>query len=138
MKRSFYNTHARRALIDFLKENSDRQFSSKEIADRFTYYGAPGKSTIYRQLSELCSLGIVHRYSDDRKTPLYQYFSEESCKEHFHMRCTECGKLFHLECTEMFSLEQHINQSHGFIIDRKNTILIGTCDKCGKGVENAK
>ncbi len=138
MKRNSYNTPARRALIDFLKENSERQFSSKEIADNFNYSGAPGKSTIYRQLSELCSLGIVRRYSDDGKPPLYQYFSEGGCGEHFHMRCTECGRLFHLECSEMFSLEQHINQSHGFMIDRKNTILIGTCGKCGKGAENAK
>lgn len=137
MKRNSYNTPARRALLDFLRKNSERQFSSKEIADNFNYTGAPGKSTIYRQLSELCSLGIVRRYSGENKTPLYQYFSEGGCGEHFHMKCTNCGKLFHLECNELFSLEQHINQDHGFLIDRKNTILLGTCGKCGRGAENA-
>ena len=138
MKRNPYNTPARRALLNFLKENSDRQLSSKEISNNFSYLGAPGKSTIYRQLSELCSLGIVRRYLDDGKPPLYQYIPEDGCDKHFHMRCSECGKLFHLECNEMFSVEQHLTQNHGFTIDRKNTILIGTCGKCGKGAENAK
>ncbi|MBR6557764.1 MAG: transcriptional repressor [Clostridia bacterium] len=133
MKKTSYNTPARKALIEFFKSNKDNQFTSKEVSKYFSYNGAPGKSTVYRQLAELCRDGIVKRYSTNVKTPLYQYFSEGECSDHFHMKCTLCGKLFHLECHEMSLLAEHISHNHKFSIDRKNTVILGQCDSCFEG-----
>ncbi|MBR5452676.1 MAG: transcriptional repressor [Clostridia bacterium] len=133
MKRSSYNTTARKALIEFFKANKDKQFTSREVADHFVYSGAPGKSTVYRQLSDLCRDGIIRRYSTNGEAPLYQYFSESCCSDHFHMKCTECGKLFHLECDEMSILADHISNTHSFSIDMRSTVLLGRCGKCAEG-----
>ena len=133
MKRSSYNTTARKALIEFFKTNKDKQFTSREVSEHFVYSGAPGKSTVYRQLSDLCRDGVIKRYSANGGAPLYQYFSESGCADHFHMKCTGCGKLFHLECDEMAVLAEHISHTHSFSIDKRNTVLLGRCSKCAMG-----
>lgn len=137
MARAPYNTAARKTLVSFLRNNRERQFSSSEIAEAVSDSGNLGKSTVYRQLSELCAEGIVRRYADGNRHPLYQYFSEGGCDSHFHMKCRLCGRLFHVDCPEMTQVADHVLAEHQFRIDRENTVLVGTCEDCG-GTKNGE
>lgn len=130
MARAPYNTMARKSLVQFLRSNRDRQFSSNEIAQVVSVSYHLGKSTVYRQLSELCAEGIVRRYVDEKRHPLYQYFSEGGCDSHFHMKCRQCGRLFHIDCPEMTQVADHVLEEHQFQIDRENTVLVGICEDC--------
>lgn len=62
-------------LLNYLKENSDREFSIDALALELGEIsgGKIGKSTIYRQVKELCRSGLLRRFRKEGKTVVYQY-----------------------------------------------------------------
>ena len=141
-----YQTPARRALLDFFAANPDRQFTAEQLctllcdaSDR-RGGGSPkgefvGKSTVYRQLSRLCTEGLLRRFEDiapdGSAVHVYQYLPSEGCEQHFHLKCLCCGRVSHLDCTEADALLSHILADHGFAVDRGSSILYGRCTTCG-------
>lgn len=129
-----YNTKQKTILINFLKNNTNRQFSINEIAKGVENSGI-GKSTVYRQMSNLLEEGIVRRYRGQGKTVVYQYADKDmGCHKHFHLKCSDCGKIIHLDCHHIMNLMGHITEEHGFSIDMANTVLYGRCNGCRKGI----
>lgn len=61
-----YDTGARRALTEFMKDNAGRQFTADEIAEQLS--AAAGKSTVYRLLSRLCDEGELRRLPRDGRS----------------------------------------------------------------------
>ena len=49
---------------------------------------------------------------------------------HLHLKCVKCGKIIHLECHFMEEISHHIEESHGFTLQCKNSILYGVCKEC--------
>lgn len=90
------------------------------------------KSSIYRNLSFLCSEGIVRKFKGEGETScVYQYLGgERSCRDHFHLKCIECGSLIHLDCQMGSELCRHIEEHHGFSVDSGRSILYGICESC--------
>ena len=131
-----YKTAGRQRLLDFLQSHPDRQFTVDELAvdlSRITQKN-PGKSTLYRHLSELCDEGTARKYrSDTQSAYVYQYVGTGDCCHHFHLKCLSCGELVHLECTVSEELLSHISSHHRFCVDSGRSILYGTCDSCAKG-----
>ncbi|MBP3242718.1 MAG: transcriptional repressor [Ruminococcus sp.] len=134
MKRdSGYNTRQKEKLLDFLIKNKHKHNNVQEISAYLAEEGSPlGTATIYRQLDKLVDAGVVRKYSFDSKTgACYQYIDGgQACHEHFHLKCLSCGKLIHLDCDHLMSINQHIAQSHGFIIDPSQTVFYGKCADC--------
>ena len=126
-----YKTKQKQILINFLKENTDKHFSIKEITDAVSNKNV-GKSTIYRLIDKMTDDGSIRRFrGNNGKSVLYQYIGNYSeCNSHFHLKCTKCGILIHLNCEHITSLNQHINKHHQFDIDTGKTILYGTCSAC--------
>ena len=61
------------------------------------------------------------------------------CEQHLHLKCVKCGKIIHLECHFMEEISHHIEESHGFTLQCKNSILYGICKECKPGDhENAE
>ena len=57
---------------------------------------------------------------------------------HFHMLCRRCGNLMHVDCALMRTMSEHLMKDHGFMLDPRETILVGVCEKCrGVGGEEA-
>ena len=114
-----YHTEGREALIDFLSRNPDRQFTVDELFMEVRGTAEIGKSSIYRQLGELCAEESVRRfYSDGSKRALYQYVGHAcDCSRHFHEKCIRCGSLRHLECDDSRLFAEHLLAVHGFSID---------------------
>ncbi len=135
MTKGRYNTAAREAIIEFFSENPDRQFTADEVFEGLTAKcapKAPGKSTVYRLLSQLLEEGMLRRFRDGADSNyLYQHSSKnQKCDFHFHMKCTECGKIYHLECEKSDDLLYHVLSEHGFAVNCSKSMLYGQCQKC--------
>jgi Fur family ferric uptake transcriptional regulator len=134
---SRYNTRQGKLLVDYLASLGERHVTANEIAAYFE--GQPsaiGLTTIYRHLEKLAKTGIIRKYiPDEGASACYQYISEnKTCREHFHLRCEQCGTLIHLECDELDNIRRHMMREHDFQINTLKTVFYGTCKKCSGGV----
>ena len=143
-----YTTPARRALLDFFASRPDRQFTAEQLCTLLCDTGDRpsarehaqqkeffGKSTVYRQLSQLCEEGQLLRFEgvtpEGAAVHWYQYRHDAVCDGHFHLKCTRCGHLEHLDCGRAQELIAHIQTEHGFIVDCATSVLLGICNRCG-------
>ena len=131
-----YKTAGRRRLLAYLADHPDRHVTVDELAAELAASAAPsdkpiGKSTLYRQLADLCADGIVRKYrSDTQSAYVYQYVGQGDCCRHFHLKCLSCNALIHLECSVSEELLSHISDHHGFEVDSGRSILYGLCEAC--------
>lgn len=130
-----YKTKQKDRILTCLIQNKDRHLTVDEI--RFALNGEEpmvGKTTIYRYLDKLVSQGIVRKYFiEEGKSACYQYMDQNDlCKEHYHLKCVDCGRLLHLECDYLEEMDSHIREHHNFQVDHSKTVLYGQCDSCAK------
>ena len=134
---STYKTEGRQRLLSFLVNHPDNQYTVDEITEALDSEGKPiVKSSLYRQLSELCEDGTVRKYRTDRQSSFaYQFVGQNDCSHHFHLKCLVCGKLIHLECRLSDELLEHIREDHRFRVDSGRSILYGLCEDCAAGID---
>lgn len=126
-----YQTKHKKALIEYLKENSHRHLSINEIQEGMKH--AIPVATLYRLIDSLVDEGLVRKYIiGPSSSCCYQYADCSKEHQHFHLICEKCGKLIHLECHEVEHLIQHVSDEHNFNIDVSRINLYGLCDKCQK------
>ncbi len=142
MTRGAYNTRQKRELLSFLKERSMRHFSVDEVVFELRDRGEKiGRSTVYRYLELLADQGSVRKYQSVQGITQYQHVEDASrCDDHFHMMCSRCGNLLHVDCGQMRAMSEHLMKDHGFLLDPRETILVGLCRECrqadGEAVED--
>ena len=127
-----YNTNQKKLIVDFLKNNAEKQYTIEELAENITSKDAKiGKSTIYRLINKMVEEGSVRRtVKGNSRQFLYQYADIEECRFHLHMKCRECGKLFHMDDEKSKKLMDMLHDGNGFDLDMRETLLMGTCEKC--------
>ena len=90
-----------------------------------------GRSTVYRFLELLAEQGSVRKYQNVHGVTQYQHVEDDTdCDGHFHMMCSRCGELLHVDCSLMGTLASHLMEDHGFLLDPRETILVGVCERC--------
>ena len=86
-----YRTHQRLALLGFLENNPERQYTIDEMIEQLGE-DAPAKSTAYRIVKKLCDEGFIRRFSREGTAgAVYQLAGKCCCAEHLHIRCLECA-----------------------------------------------
>ena len=132
-----YNTRQKRALLSFLQERSMQHFSVDEVVFELRDRGETiGRSTVYRYLEMLAEQGKVRKYPGVQGVTQYQHVENAAkCDAHFHMLCSRCGNLLHVDCGLMGTLCGHLMEEHGFLLDPRETILVGICRDCRDGEE---
>ena len=135
--RSEYNTRQKRELLKFLKDHDLENFTLDEIMFRMQDQGTQiGRTTVYRYLETLADQGNVRKYQDAQGVTQYQHVEDDArCASHFHMMCEKCGTLYHVDCDLMQTLAQHIAAEHGFLLNPRQTVLVGICAKCASNGE---
>lgn len=124
-----YNTHQRKALIDFLQLNCEKTFTIEEIVSHMNS-DEISQSTAYRLMTKLVEDGLVHRsVKGNSRSFVYQYISDKKCDGHLHMKCTGCGKVYHLDHSMTAHMQDDIKSNTGFEID-SHTVLLGKCNTC--------
>lgn len=126
-----YKTKQRAAILDFIKNNKDKEITANDILVYLNKNDLKAsQTTIYRYLDTLVKEGIIKKnYSDEKSSSCYQYVAK-NCKEHYHLKCNNCGEITHLDSEIFSSIEKKIIDKYGFKIDNIKTILYGTCNKC--------
>lgn len=127
-----YKTHQRSCIEECIKSAGDRHLTVDDIINLLNARGeSVGRTTVYRTLERLEKENRVRHYAaDKRQSDCYQYITD-GCREHFHLKCVNCGRLFHLSCAHLNEVYTHISDSHGFCVDRSKTIFYGVCKDCG-------
>lgn len=126
-----YKTKQRVAILDFIESNKDREVTANDILVHLNKNDLKAsQTTIYRYLDNLVKEGIIKKnYSEEKSSSCYQYVGKR-CKEHYHLKCNNCGEIIHLDSEIFSSIEKKIIDRYGFKIDNIKTILYGTCNKC--------
>ena len=128
-----YNTKTRQLILDYLINNRQHAVSASNILEHLEAQGAnPNPTTVYRYLDKLAKDGTVIKYVAEKGCQAaYQYVEPgRGCEQHLHLKCVKCGKIIHLECHFMEEISHHIEESHGFTLQCKNSILYGVCKEC--------
>lgn len=126
-----YNTKQRNLILNCLIKNRDKHITADEIMT-FISKEKVGKTTIYRYLDKLVSQGLVRKFIFPKGTSAcYQYIdNSESCYEHYHLKCLDCGQLIHFECKYLDDINNHILNNHDFNVDHSKTVFYGQCGIC--------
>jgi len=135
MENKRYHTAGRAALVSYLTQHTkERPQSAEEIYGGLAAgAGAPGRSSVYRQLGELADAGVVRRFHADPagESFVYQYVGDDRhCDRHFHLQCLRCGRVEHLCCACAENLQEHLMAEHGFAVDSGHSVLYGVCAVC--------
>lgn len=126
-----YKTKQKTIIEEAIKCSKDKHITVDSLAAKLDKMGEKvGRTTVYRCLERLTEEGVVRKYQTAGESACYQYVSGEECHEHFHLKCEECGKLIHIECEKIVDLNAHINEHHGFSVNKLKTVLYGVCKEC--------
>ena len=124
--KSSYNTQQKTAILDCLKDNAARQYTIEELLAELGDK-APGRSSAYRIIKNLCDEGLACRQvREGTRKAVYQAAGTSCCSEHLHIKCLNCGMLIHLD----ESAADELCKKTGFVIDDMRSMLYGRCAKC--------
>lgn len=125
-----YQTEQKKLVLAYLCAHQDRAFSLDELAAPMVACGV-GKSTVYRLIARLVEDGRVRRYlREGGRGYTYQYFAQNDCRTHLHLRCTDCGRVVHLEKAVSAAVKETLKKDTGFLLDDEKTMLSGKCARC--------
>lgn len=126
-----YNTKQREVILRCLSQNTDRHLTADEISALLAKSDCKvGKATVYRYLERLTDEGKIRRYmSDSGGSACYQMI-DDSCHEHFHLKCIGCGRIIHVECDFLSEMSDHLMNDHSFEIDVSRITIYGRCENC--------
>lgn len=123
-------TETRRSLVDVLAA-AKMPLTLPEILNRGR---SLAQSSVYRNLSELETAGVVHRVVTADDHARFE-LAEHLTGHHHHLVCSSCGAVIdftvptRLEGTlehELASVAEH----HGFAADHHRLDILGTCADC--------
>ena len=136
MEKKQYQTKGRALLEACLADMAGTPRTAQEIyLSLKENTDAPGKSSVYRMLTELCEAGVVkrHRLPPPAQGYAYQYVgSAHHCEAHFHLHCLHCGNVWHLECECGSEIAACLQKTHGFRTDRGRSVFYGVCAACSE------
>jgi Fe2+ or Zn2+ uptake regulation protein len=99
------------------------------------YAVKPGKSTVYRLLSQMVKEGLVQRTAVAGKRQARFRWVLPDCSNHLHLKCTGCQKLIHLDAASSRLLKSTV-EAADFYLDIEETIIVGRCRSCMEGTLN--
>lgn len=129
-----YRTEQKQQLLNFLRNHGDTAFTIEELAAALRSERserAPGKSTLYRQITRMVEEGSVKRIvQGNSRHFVYQIIKSDRCHSHLHMKCVGCGRLLHLDDGLSKELLEQVRRNSAFSVDEEATVLFGRCEGC--------
>ena len=127
------NTKQKALILDCLIENTHIHITVDDVCELLKARNAAvGRATVYRNLNQLESDGIVKKYTFmSKKGACFQYLGAQSiCKEHYHLMCDKCGEVKHIEEHSIQKILHEIQTKYSFIINDTKTMFYGVCSRC--------
>ena len=124
-----YNTKQKNKILNIIKLYG-HEFTVKDIYNDLNK--EIGLTTIYRYIDKLNDDGVVIKSIGKNNITYYQYLEECKHKNHFYLKCINCGVMDHIDCDCIVDLTNHIMKNHKFKLSKEHIIINGICDKCIK------
>ena len=125
-----YNTRTKDIINSEIK-NFPNGFTIKELKEYFDNKNYKiGLTTIYRLINELEENNVVKKYYDENNVAHYKFTKDCVSEHHFYLKCVKCNTITHIDCGCINEFQNHILKKHKFLLDSKNIILEGLCNKC--------
>ena len=123
-------TPKRKAIVEFFLQNG-RYFTSEEIwialKGKFKHLGFP---TIYRNLKEMESIGILTRINRDSQKLHYALCCLGKEKKHHHFVCKKCGRVKEVEFCNFEEIAKDIEKKLDCKITSHFIQIEGLCSEC--------
>lgn len=124
-------TSNRRALVEALNKASDPM----SIPDLIALMPGSSQSSVYRNLGDLVSAGVVARVQGTDEWARFELDDAFTGRHHHHIMCNVCGEVRDIDIPE--SLEHELESAFtdlatksGYRITHHRVDLVGTCRKC--------
>lgn len=89
-----------------------------------------GLTTIYRMVDKLVLEGILRKSIRMDNVTTYQYLENCEEKNHFYLKCRDCGEVKHVDCDCICQFVNHACLEHDFELDTQNVVFMGLCHSC--------
>lgn len=89
---------------------------------------AVSRSTVYRNLQQLCEAGEVRRVELPGSPDRYDH----TTRDHYHARCLCCGSVTDVEMACREDLLSAVTDSHGYVLQSQAVLFGGICPACRK------
>lgn len=84
-------------------------------------------SSVYRSLALFYELGLLRQSHLGDEAAHWELAHPD---EQFHLRCDSCGMVEHHTGSLVDEIRRHLEQGHGFVADRVDLVVSGTCENC--------
>jgi len=126
-------TKQRHALLDYLVTYQDHYVAVSAVDEHMrTLFAGMSHNTIYRNIKEFETLGLLEVKSADNQT-LVKYQCDFEHQHHHHFVCSNCGRVIELQACPLDAYEA---QLPGCTITGHRMEIYGLCEQCtAKGVQ---
>lgn len=133
MSRQGYRmTSPRRAIISAALRQ-ERPFTAEQlVTETSSGDGESGRSTVYRTLEILASLGVLSRILDASGRPVY--VPGAPIHRH-HLICSECGSAVPFNACPVGDLAATLARENDFDVHGHLLEIFGTCGDCKRGAD---
>jgi Fur family transcriptional regulator, ferric uptake regulator len=126
-RQGYRMTSPRRAII-IAALRQERPFTAEQlVAEAATADGESGRSTVYRTLEILASLGVLSRILDGSGRPVY--VAGAPVHRH-HLICAECGAAVPFNACPVDDLAATLARENDFEVHGHLLEIFGTCGVC--------
>lgn len=127
---SVYSTKQRQLLFSFFKNKPDGTFNASQIFESLEA-NEISLSAVYRNLTLLEKEQKIKKVNiENSREKFYQYIKHDDCVGKIHLHCDKCDSVFHMETALADHIVSDIENSVEFDINKKSTMLYGTCRDC--------
>ena len=93
-----------------------------------------GKGTVYRNLDILVEEGDLRKV----EVPDGPNRFDLALKNHYHVRCVNCGEISDVDMDEILGLLEKIHDTHGTDFLGYDILFKGICPKCQKKIKDGQ
>lgn len=84
------------------------------------------KATVYRNLNQLASQGIIRRVPIPNSADRFDF----NVEQHYHVRCTQCGAVYDVQMPYLADLVGQVEDASGVEVQRYDILFEGICAAC--------
>jgi Fur family ferric uptake transcriptional regulator len=128
LSRQGYRVTAPRRAVIAAALRQEKPFTAEQlVAETASGDGESGRSTVYRTLEILASLGILSRILNETGRPVY--VAGAPVHRH-HLICSGCGAVVPFSACPVGDLAAALAQENGFEVHGHLLEIFGTCRAC--------
>jgi len=128
------NTVQRQIILNTLKKLKSHPCIDDIYAEIHKHHPSISKTTVYRNLRQLTQHGIIRQVSLPDGLERY----DGTANPHYHFQCTLCEIIFDVDLEYLESINDIVQQNHGFHVANHDIVFKGICINCMKKSQKGK